>query len=54
MTDRTDPEPDPAARYAALPEPVRLADTITSQATTDAPDPTMGRDTETELMLRHA
>lgn len=48
MPDETAPQ-----RYAALPEPVRLADTTTSQPATDAPDPTMGRDTETEFMLRY-
>ena len=42
------------SRYAVLPEPVRLTDTIASVETVDAPDPTMGRDTETEFMLRNA
>jgi hypothetical protein len=44
----------PAADYRTLPEPIPLADTITTQETRDAPDPTMGRDTETEFLLRNA
>lgn len=40
--------------YTRLPDPVALADTIGTQDTDPAPDPTMGRDTETEFMLRHA
>lgn len=43
-----------AVDYSELPEPVALADTIAMQETTDAPDPTMGRDTETEFLLRYA
>ncbi|GCD20376.1 heme biosynthesis protein HemY [Cellulomonas algicola] len=57
MDDAPAPQPDPRdprARWATLPEPVRIADTITSQASSDAPDPVMGRDTETEFMLRNA
>ena len=50
----TDPIAEPVAhRWASLPEPIRLADTITSQETIPARDPRMGRDTETEFMLRH-
>ncbi|WP_273652606.1 heme biosynthesis protein HemY [Cellulomonas fimi] len=48
MPDETAPQ-----RYAALPEPVRLADTTPSQPASAAPDPTMGRDPETEFMLRY-
>ena len=43
-----------AADYRHLPEPVALADMITTQETDPAPDPTMGRDTETEFLLRNA
>ena len=51
MTDQNTPA---TSRYAVLPEPVRLEDTIASVETEAAPDPFMGRDTETELMLRNA
>lgn len=54
MDDAPAPQPDPRARWATLPEPVRIVDTITSHASSDAPDPVMGRDTETEFMLRNA
>ncbi|MBB2925507.1 heme biosynthesis protein HemY [Cellulomonas cellasea] len=43
-----------AVDYRALPERVTLEDTITTKETRDAPDPTMGRDPETEFMLRNA
>lgn len=46
--------PEGQGRYAVLPEPVRLEDTITSQPAADPPDPTGGRDTETDFLLRHA
>jgi hypothetical protein len=36
-------------RYAHLPEPVDLDETITSQDTSSAPDPEAGRDTDREL-----
>ncbi len=49
--DRTPPTPDDDHRH--LPEPVRLEDTITSQDVTDAPDSTMGRDAETEWLLKY-
>ena len=39
--------------YGALPEPVRPEDMVAMKDTTVAPDPTMGRDTETDFMLRH-
>lgn len=39
--------------HRTLPEPVRLEDTITSQDVVDAPEPTMGRDAETEWLLRY-
>jgi hypothetical protein len=41
-------------RFRALPERIRLEDTITSQETEPPPDPTMGRDTERDFMLRYA
>lgn len=46
--------PRDATDYRDLPEPVRPADTITSQEISDAPDPAMGRDSETEWLLRNA
>lgn len=46
--------PRDATDYRHLPEPVRPADTITSQEISDAPDPAMGRDSETEWLLRNA
>lgn len=45
--------PRAAHPFSALPEPVRLEDTVTSQDVTPARDPENGRDTETEFMLRH-
>ena len=48
-----DEQTDPAARYKVLPEQVRLEDTVVGVETQPVPDPTMGRDTETEFMLRH-
>ena len=58
MDDRT-PEVQDTAELAgpdhhrSLPEPVRLEDTVTSQDVVEAPDPTMGRDAETEWLLRY-
>lgn len=46
--------PRTAADYRTLPEPVALTDTVALQETRPVPDPTGGRDTETELLLRHA
>jgi len=43
-----------SARFRTLPEHVRLEDTISTQEVDPAPDPTMGRDTETEFLLRNA
>ncbi|WP_258725295.1 heme biosynthesis protein HemY [Cellulomonas sp. NS3] len=40
--------------YTQLPERVALEDTITTQESRVGPDPTMGRDTETEFLLRNA
>ncbi|GEK23384.1 hypothetical protein CXY01_39040 [Cellulomonas xylanilytica] len=50
----TDENPAASSRYTVLPERVPLADTIASVETDAAPDPLMGRDTETEFMLRNA
>jgi hypothetical protein len=55
-------EPDPAAeptrqtkpgRFAHLPPQVRLEDTVATHETEPAPDPTAGRDTDREFMLRY-
>lgn len=43
-----------AVDFTALPDRIALADTIAAQESRHAPDPTMGRDTETELLLRNA
>jgi hypothetical protein len=40
--------------FTQLPEPVRIADTVTTQEVDPAPDPQGGRDTETEFVLRNA
>ena len=40
--------------FTHLPEPVRIADTATTQEVDPAPDPQGGRDTETEFVLRNA
>lgn len=45
-------QPHDADGYRRLPEPIRLEDTITSQDVVEAPDPRMGRDTETEWLLK--
>lgn len=42
-----------AARFAVLPEPVRLEDTVTTRETEPAPDPEMGIDPNHEWMIRH-
>ena len=47
-------EVEQAAGFRRLPDPITLDQTIATQDTTVAPDPTMGRDTETEFMLRNA
>lgn len=39
--------------YSVLPEPIRLEDTVAGQEVTPARDPSAGRDTENEFMLRH-
>lgn len=47
-------EPRPGERFHQLPERVRLADMIATQAAEAAPDPTFGRDPERDFMLRYA
>ncbi|GAA2723296.1 heme biosynthesis protein HemY [Cellulomonas aerilata] len=42
-----------AQDFRELPDPVRLEDTVSTQATNDAPDPTMGRDADTEWLLKY-
>lgn len=54
-------DPDPAVeqeadshRFARLPEPVRLEDTVESQPTEAARDPEAGRDTDRDFMIRYS
>lgn len=56
MTEHTkNPAPDPAAaRFAQLPERVEPRDYVESVDVADVPDPKMGRDPNTEWMLKHA
>ena len=58
MAERKKPagvkESPSAARFKTLPEHVRLEDTISTQDIDPGPDPTMGRDTELEFLLRNA
>ena len=58
MAERKKPagvkESPSSARFRTLPEHVRLEDTISTQEVDPAPDPTMGRDTELEFLLRNA
>ena len=42
------------ARFRKLPERIRPEDMIAVQETEPPPDPTMGRDTELDFMLRNA
>ncbi len=46
--------PGTTSRFAKLPEPVRLEDTVASQDAEDVPDPEMGRDTDRDFLLRYA
>jgi hypothetical protein len=48
-----EPPPDPD-RFKYLPEPVDPKDMVTTQESEPPPDPSGGRDTETEFMLRYA
>ena len=43
-----------ASAYRRLPDPVRLEDTVAVKDASPVPDPTSGRDTETEFLLRYA
>lgn len=45
---------DDSVDFTTLPGPVRLEDTVTSQETREAPSPTMGRDADTEWLLRNS
>ncbi len=52
---RTPPDGQHEARdFRRLPEPTRLEDMVTTQESREAPDPTMGRDADTEWLLRNA
>jgi len=42
-----------AQDFRTLPEPIRFEDMITTQAAREAPDPTLGRDADTEWLLRN-
>ena len=47
--------PDPADnRYAVLPEPVRLEDTIAEVEVRPVPDPEGGTDPQTAFVIRNA
>ena len=58
MAERTNPaganDTPSSARFRTLPEHIPLEDTISTQEVDPAPDPTMGRDTELEFLLRNA
>ena len=43
-----------STRFRKLPERIRPEDMIATQETEPPPDPTMGRDTERDFMLRNA
>lgn len=43
-----------STRFGKLPERIRPEDMIATQDTEPPPDPTMGRDTERDFMLRNA
>lgn len=43
-----------SARFRKLPERIRPEDMIAIQETEPPPDPTMGRDTDRDFMLRNA
>ena len=49
-----DEQTDPTARYRVLPEPVRLDETVIVVETQPVPDPTGGRDPDTDFLLRNA
>jgi hypothetical protein len=54
MDSATPKVPRDAAEYRELPEPIRLDETTTSQEASDAPDPSAGRDADTEWLLRNS
>jgi len=58
MAERTNPaganDAPSAARFRTLPEHIPLDQMISTQEVDPAPDPTMGRDTELEFLLRNA
>ncbi len=47
-------EPASSARFKRLPERIPVEDTIATQDTDPPPDPTMGRDSEHDFMMRNA
>lgn len=53
-TPTSTPEPDPAARFRHLPEPVDPSQYVTTFDTEPVPDPDGGRDAEGEWVIRHA
>jgi hypothetical protein len=42
-----------ARRFAVLPRPIKLEDTIASHEVRVAPDPEAGRDTDRDFLLRY-
>lgn len=54
-TRATDPDKvASSARFLKLPERIRPEDMVATQETEPPPDPTMGRDSERDFMLRNA
>ncbi len=45
---------DDSVDFTTLSQPVRLEETVTTQETREAPSPTMGRDADTEWLLRNS
>jgi len=52
--DGTTPAGRDGTGHRELPQPVRIEETITTHDTSHVPDPAMGRDAETEWLLRNA
>ncbi len=52
--DQAPAEQTAPGRFSQLPPPVRLEDTVATQETRPAPDPTAGRDPDRDFMLRNA
>jgi len=46
-------EPASPARFRKLPERIPVEDTIATQDTEPPPDPTMGRDTDRDFLVRN-